>query len=778
MTTTRDSIHDVWGLRTPYVGEGQWPVRVDERTLEEPERALDIGVRDGRIVGVRGRPQDRVNRGRLGPQGMHGWIANHSHDRLKKPMVRKDGALVATSWDDAMERVAKKTRELLDEHGSGAIGFYNTGQLFLEEYDALSMIARAGIKTNHLDGNTRLCTSTAAMALIESFGSDGDPGTYEDYDVTDAILLVGHNMAETQTVLWSRLLDRRRGPRRPALVVVDPRRTPTAMEADLHLRPRVGTNVALLNGILHLWIRDGRIDNHFIAEHTTGFAHLEKTVAAYTPSRVEAITQVPQAMVLRAAQMLGDAPSLVSSCLQGVYPSHQATAAAVQVNNLHLVRGLIGKPGSTVFQMNGQPTAQNTRECGANGELAAFLNYANPPPTHIMQMLRYAEEGALRMLWIVCTNPAVSLPELARIRRILEQHSLFVVVQDAFPTETTRHTDVVLPAAMWAEKTGTFTNADRTVHISHKAIEPPGEARSDFDIFVDYARRMGFRDKHGGPLLPFRDVEGAFNHFKALTKDRPCDYSGISYEKLTGGSGIQWPCNEAHPEGQARLYVDAQFHTAASDCETFGHDLVTGAVVTPEEYRARDLGGRAHLKPAPYIPPPEEPDDSFPLWLTTGRTVDHFHTRTKTGRAPKLVEAAPEPVVEMSVSDATRFGVAEGDVVIVESRRGGVRVKVKIADILDGHVFMPFHYGTLPTAVDVAPAKPATAANELTLTSAASDSSRICTTSPSSCTRCTCARWRSGKPRRRSATTRSTSSATSSRPRRTDRPRGCGRRSA
>lgn len=740
---TRDAIRDVWGPRTPFQGEGAWPERVDERVLERPDRwvqsacvlcsngcALDIGVKDGRIVGVRGRGVDRVNRGRLGPKGLHGWIANNSPDRLVRPLVRRSGRLVEASWDEAMGLVVEKSRELLRRYGPLSMAFYNTGQMFLEEYWALAGVVRAGIGTPHLDGNTRLCTATAATALIESFGTDGDPGSYTDFDVTDAILLVGHNMASTQTVLWSRLLDRLDSPARPRLVVIDPRVTPTAERADVHLAPRLGTNVPVLNGLLNLLIEHDHVDHEFIAAHTVGFDTLRRTVAHWPPERVEAVADVPRDLLRAAARLLGEAPTLVSTVLQGVYQSHQATAAAMQVNNLNLLRGMIGRPGCSVFQMNGQPTAQNTRECGANGELAAFLNFDNPdhvarlaahwnvapakipswvPPTHIMQIMRFMEEGSVRFLWILATNPAVSLPELARIRKILSKRTGFVVVSDAFMNETAELADVVLPAALWGEKTGCFTNADRTVHISHKAVEPPGEARSDHDALLDYARRMGFKDKDGAPLLKWRDPEGAFDDFKRLTKGRPCDYSGLSYAKLSEGSGVQWPCNEQHPDGAPRLYTDHIFNTSAETCETYGHDLITGASITAEQYRAQDPGGRAMLKAADHTPMPEEPDASYPFWLTTGRVTHHFHTRTKTGRSPELAAATPEAYVELSAEDATELGVTDGDWVEVASRRGTVEVIARIGRIKRKHVFLPFHFGTWD-----APDR-RRAANELTL---------------------------------------------------------------
>jgi ferredoxin-nitrate reductase len=731
---TRESTTDIWGPRTPYFGE--WPARQDERTLATPETwvqsacvlcsngcALDVGVKDGKIVGVRGRTGDRVNRGRLGPKGLHAWEANHSADRLTHPLVRRAGRLERATWAEAMDLIVAKTQEILEKLTSSAIGFYNTGQLMLEEYYTLAVIGKAGLGTPHMDGNTRLCTATAARALMESFGSDGQPGSYTDFDTTAAIFHIGHDVAATQTVLWARILDRRRGPKPPKLIVVDPRRTDVAKEADVHLAPRIGTNVALVNGLLHLIIAAGRVDRAFVDAHTVGFDALRATVADYSPERVSILTGVPVERLRAAAAILGDAPSLCSTVLQGVYQSHQASAAAIQVNNLHLIRGLIGKPGSTVFQMNGQPTAQNTRECGADGELPGFRNWENPahiqelariwnvdaqvlptwaPPTHAMQIFRYAEEGSIKLLWVIATNPAVSMPELRRMRTILDKRGLFLVVQDAFLTETAKFADVVLPAAIWAEKTGTFTNTDRTVHLSRKAIEPPGEARSDLDIFLDYSRRMAFKDKDGAPLVKWNDPESAFEAWKVCSKGRPCDYSELSYERLSGASGLQW--------GGERLYTNGVFNTATEVASTFGHDLLTGAVSTEEEYRARDPRGRAHLKAAHYQPPHEQPDASYPFFLTTGRVVHHFHTRTKTGRSKKLAAAAGDAFVQLSLEDARSLGIEEGDAVEVTSRRGRIVVRAKLGDIERGQVFVPFHYGTWDRET------PPRAANELTLT--------------------------------------------------------------
>jgi anaerobic selenocysteine-containing dehydrogenase len=423
---------------------------------------------------------------------------------------------------------------------------------------------------------------------------------------------------------------------------------------------------------------------------------------------------VPLADLREAARLIGTAPRLLSTVLQGFYQSHQATAAAVQVNNIHLLRGMLGRPGCGLLQMNGQPSAENTRECGADGDLPAFRNWSNDrhvaelaaiwnldpldiphytAPTHALQMFRYAEEGSLRFLWVSATNPAVSLPELDRIRQILSQKRLFLVVQDIFLSETAQLADVVLPAATWGEKTGTFTNTDRTVHLSDRAVAPPGDARADLDIWLDYARRMAFEDKDGQPLVKWTDPEGAFEAWKICSAGRPCDYSGLSYQRLRESGGIQWPAPADRPAGTERLYAGGSFWSDPDYCESYGRDLVTGAPVEENEYRALNPSAKAVLKAAGYLPPHEEPSEEYPFQLTTGRTLVHFHTRTKTGRAPELEMAEPEVWVEMAESDAAPLGIAEGDCVEVATVRGRIEARVRLTGIRAGVLFVPFHYG-------------------------------------------------------------------------------------
>src|SRR6478736_819924 len=728
-----DRIADIYGARTPHTKGTVWPARVDqflEPGIEDESVdswvqsacllcsngcGVDIAVKDGRMVGVRGRATDTVNHGRLGPKGLYGstrWA--NSGDRLTRPLVREGGRLVETDWESAMGRVVERSKSLLDAKGPLSHGFYTSGQLFLEEYYTLAVIGKAGLGTPHMDGNTRLCTATSAAAFKESFGADGQPGSYTDIEHCDAVFLYGHNMPETQTVLWARILDRTRGDDPPVVVCVDPRRTLVAMEAErtggVHLAPRVGTNLALMNGLTRELFENGWVDEDWVARHTLGRDELWQTVQSSTPERVAVICGVDAEDVRRAAWVFGESRRVLSTVLQGFYQSHQATAASVAVNNLHLLRGMIGRPGRGLLQMNGQPTAQNNRECGADGDLPGFRNWNNPahidelarlwnvetdtiphwaPPTDAMQIFDYAEAGSVKWLWVSATNPAVSMPESARIRRILASDSLFLIVQDLFLTETAALADVVLPAAGWGEKTGTFTNVNRTVHLSEQAVPPPGDAKSDLDIFLLYARRMGFTDQGGAPLPAWNDAEGAFEAWREASRGRPVGYTGLSYAKLRGSSGIPWPVTEEAPDGTDRLYTDGVFPTDPEVCETYGHDLVTGAEVTEVEYRAKAPAGRAFLKGTAYQPAHEEPSEQFPLLYTTGRTVYQFHTRTKTGRARSLDAAAPDAWVELSAADAADRDVVEGDIVRVESPRGAIEVAARVGHVMAGAVFAP-----------------------------------------------------------------------------------------
>jgi anaerobic selenocysteine-containing dehydrogenase len=678
---------------------------------------LEIGSSGNEIVGVRGRADHDVNAGRLGPKGMNQFYANRHPTRALFPMRRNSrGKLVRATWDEAMTAIVEKFNETLITDGPDGVAFYNSGQLLLEEYYTLGKIARAGLGTANIDANTRLCTATTAASLMENFGADGPPGAYEDFEKTECILLVGHNAAEQSTVLWMRILAAKNGPLKPKVIVIDPRRTFTVDNgADLHLQLRPGTNVALLNGICNLLISNGWIDRKFIKRHTVYFDRFEAIVSKYTPAVVEKITGVPRKQLRQAAEWIGTSKSTVTTCLQGVYQSNQATATACIVNSMHLLMGKIGKPGSAPFQFAGQPSSMNTRECGADGTYPAYRNWEdlahmrdlaarwNVPvellgkkPVSAPEIFELVEKGFVKVLWVTGTNPAVSMTD--RMRQLRSMAGAFLIVQDCFVnTETAQFADVILPAAMWGEKTGCMTNAERRCSLLLKAVEPPGEARSDFDIFVDFAWRMNLRDKSGEPLIQFTEPEQAFNEWRENSRGTIPDYSGMSYAKLLHRGGIQWPCNDDHPDGTTRLYTKPVFPTNWEISEVYEKDLETGHEHTQLEYRRkRDPKGRAVLIAADFHDPAEAPDRDYPFTAISGRQVYHWHTRTKTMKSPQLREAAPGVFVSINRADARRLGIDDGDVVRVSSRRACVEAPARVGDVVPRRtVFIPFHYGNL-----------------------------------------------------------------------------------
>ena len=678
---------------------------------------VEIGVAGEQIVGVRGIAGHPVNDGRLGPKGLNQYYANRHPSRARSPLVRnRAGKLVRASWDDAMQRVVERFNEALATEGPDAVGIYNSGQLLLEEYYTIGKIARAGLGIATIDANTRLCTATTASSLMESFGADGPPGAFEDFDHAECIVLIGHNAAEQSTVLWMRILAAKAGPLHPKVIVIDPRRTMTvASGGDLHLQLKPGTNVALLNGLCHLLIENGTIDADFIGRHTVKFEQFRQIVSRYTPERVEAICGVPVDTLRTAAEWIGRSKTTVTTCLQGVYQSNQATAAACTVNSMHLLMGKIGRRGCAPMQFAGQPSSMNTRETGADGTYPAYRNWEDPnhmidlahrwnvpvellgkKPIGAPEIFELCEKGYIKVLWNIGTNPAVSM--MARGTHLRTLNGVFLVVQDCFAdTETAQLADVVLPSAMWGEKTGCMTNAERRCTLLRKAVEPPGEARSDLDIFVDFARRMNLRDQSGQPLIGYADPEGAFDEWREISRGCIPDYSGMTYAKLAASDGIQWPCNDQHPEGTVRLYEDWHFPTEWPIAESYEKDLETGHEHTLEEYRQkRDSRGRAVLIATEYQPPVETTEDQFPLVAISGRQAYHWHTRTKTAKAPHLNAAAPGVFVAVNESDAGRAGILDGDRVRLVSRRGSVVAPAKVGTLVPpGVVFVPFHYGDL-----------------------------------------------------------------------------------
>jgi ferredoxin-nitrate reductase len=412
-------------------------------------------------------------------------------------MIRdSSGKLVPATWDEAMNLIVKKATDSLKQKGSNSIAIYSTGQGFLEDYYTIAKIGRAGLQTHLLDANTRLCTATTEFCLLQSFGADGSPTSYDDVDETDTLLLFGHNVAETGTVLFERIMDRKKRTGKPFIITVDPRRTLTAKAADIHLQLYPGTNVALLNGILHLILKNGWIDENFIDNHTIGFQEMEESVKNSTPEITSEVTGVPIDLLLLVAAQLGKTPSLITTTLQGIYQSADATTACVAINNLHLIRGLIGKPGCGPLHMAGQPSSSANRSAGGVGTFPAQRNSANP--SHIQEMARLwnvdeaklpvgpekgieeqidmMEMGQIGFFWNIGTNPMVSLPNRRRAKAAFEK--TFVVVQDPFLTETATVADVVLPTALWGEKEGVNGEYRANDKFIKKSRQPTGRSKN------------------------------------------------------------------------------------------------------------------------------------------------------------------------------------------------------------------------------------------------------------------------------------------------------------
>lgn len=641
-----------------------------------------IGVRDGRAVSVRGNPDHPVNRGMLCPKGLSEHHTIHARNRAEYPLLRRDGTLSRVGWDHALQTMARRFRDVQRHHGPGAVGVISTGQLVTEEFYALGKLVQLGLGTANYDGNTTLCMSTAVAGYKRSFGSDGPPGAYADLDAADLVLLIGANIAENHPILCWRL---KANPSR-TLIVVDPRVTKTAMLADLHLPVRPRSDLALVNGLIHILIEHGFVAREYVERSTTGFDALRESVREYTPDRVAAITGLGVEQIWRTAWAIGHASSTFIGWTMGVNHSTKGTETVGAINNLALITGNIGREGAAPFSITGQSNAMGTREAGFTSSLPGYRTFESAADREELarlwrvpveripasrglaypDIIQAVLDGRIRALWIIATNPVVSFPHAGRLLEALGSLE-FLVVQDGYhPTPTSELAHLVLPAAIWGEKDGTYTNSERRVSRVRQAVSPPAEARADFDIFLALAEVLGVRQE----IYPgWSKPEDAFEEWKRVSAGRLCDYSGMTYRLIEQHGGIQWPYRPDDPDPSAprRLYADGRFQT-------------------PD--------GRARLIPTSWEPFPDQTSEDFPFVLNTGRTVEHWHTRTKTGRVPLLERLSPAAWVEMNPRDARRLRLKPKDRVDLVSRRGSVRnVALRITEtVAPGQVFMPFHY--------------------------------------------------------------------------------------
>ena len=640
-----------------------------------------IGVKDGHAVSVRGNPDHPVNLGKLCPKGLSEHYTLQAENRAKYPLLRKKGKFVRIGWDEALGIMAEKFRGVQEKYGHDALGVLSTGQLVTEEFYTLGKLVQLGFGTKNFDGNTTLCMASAVSGYKRSFGSDGPPGTYEDLEKADVILLIGANIADNHPILCQRL---QANPRK-TLIVADPRVTKTAMMADVFLPLKPGSDIALINGFIHILIQAGLIDREYIEQHTSGFEELEKFVQSYTPEYVSGITGLSKELIYKAALLYGHAENGFIGWTMGVNHSIKGTETVNLINNLALITRNIGRPGASPFSITGQCNAMGTRETGFTSSLPGYRKFENaedrkelaalwgiaPERIPSSRGLAYPDivEAALakkiRALWVIATNPIVSFPNLDVLQQSLENLD-FMVVQDGFhPTPTTELADLVLPAAIWGEKEGTYTNSERRASKVNRAVAPPGEAKSDFEIFLELAKKLNCYDE----LFPgWEKPQDAFEEWRRVSAGRLCDYSGMSYEAIEKHGGIQWP----YPAGSS----DAKTTSLYSD----GH------------FQTDD--GKAKLFCVEWKPFPEQPNREFPFVLNTGRTVEHWHTRTKTGQVPILERMSPNAWLEMNPKDAKKLKLRPHDQVNVVSARGRVYgVELRVTEIIaPGQVFMPFHY--------------------------------------------------------------------------------------
>lgn len=643
---------------------------------------IEIGTKGGQPVAIRGTKGYPVNDGLLCAKGIYQWKFIGADDRGKHPLVRRDGKLVKASWDEALTSMTDKLKDLLAKHGPDAIACYNTGQLCMEEFYTLGKLMRAGFGTPNLDGNTRTCMASAVVGHTRSFGTDGPVGAYADIEAAQVILISGSNMAECHPILFGRVV--KAVEKGAKLICIDPRLTQVSRIASLNLPIKPGTDVVLLNAMAHVLIKDGLIDKAYIEAHTTGYEKLATHLEKYTPEYAASICGIPADQIAAAARLYGQAERSLSMWVMGINQSVNGTMANNAFHNLNLIQGKLGKPGCASFSITGQPSAMAAREVGGSstypgyraiaseahrkeiaalwGVDAAKLPAKSPAITEIIDAIL---AGKIKALWVICTNPLISLPDQNRVAKALEKLDL-LVVQDAFETvDTAQYAHIYLPASLWAEKSGIMVNSERRMNLLKPAVPPPGEARTDFDIFLNVAQRMGY-----GHLFPYKSTEECFEEIKRVTKGRPNDYTGVTYAKIEANKGLQWPVQDAASTGTPRLFGDGNFNT-------------------PD--------GKAVLWAMDPVALPEVPDGEFPFNLNSGRVQEHYHTGTKTRKVAELNELVPTAYVELNPQDAEKLGVAYGDRVRVESRRGEIEAKVIVtAMIAPGSCFVPMHFNEGP----------------------------------------------------------------------------------
>ena len=649
---------------------------------------------DGKhITGVSGDPQHPANFGRLCSKGttLHQTAVQTTRALYPELRLGRDQPRLRSGWDHALEYAATRFAEIIREHGPDAVAFYVSGQLLTEDYYVFNKLARALVGTNNIDSNSRLCMSSAVSAYKRTLGADGPPACYADFDHADCILIAGSNTAYAHPIAFRRILDARAARPDLKLIVIDPRATDTAAAADLHLQIEPGTDSVLFGSMLHVLVWEGLIDGRFVAAHTTDFELARNAVRELTPAVAAQTCGVPAEDIVTAARWFAQAGAALSLWCQGLNQSQHGSDNGAALIHLHLATAQIGKPGAGPFSLTGQPNAMGGREVGAmanllNGhrdpndaghraEMAQLWDIpalpAAPGKTAVdmFAALRY---GSIKAIWIVCTNPAQSLPDQARVREALNAAE-FVVVQEAYgDTETCAYADLLLPAATWGEKEGTVTNSERRISRVRAAVAPPGEARADWAIARDFAVQLGRQldgpaGRDAPRLFDFASAEDVFREHVATTVGRDLDIGGVSYALLESAGPQQWPLPSGAQTGLQRLYTDHRYATA---------------------------DGRARFVPISLATTAEATDARHPLHLNTGRLRDQWHGMSRTGKLAQLMNHAELPAVGMHPADIERRGFKAGELVRLKSRRAAIVLPLQSDPTLKaGHLFVPMHWG-------------------------------------------------------------------------------------
>ncbi|GEM48449.1 bifunctional nitrate reductase/sulfite reductase flavoprotein subunit alpha [Deinococcus cellulosilyticus] len=662
-----------------------------------------LTVENNTVTKVAGDPEHPANAGRLCTKGLTSFQVLNHPGRLTEALIRRSryAERESTPMGEALQKTAKRIRQIIDTHGPDAFSFYLSGQISTEAQYLANKLAKGFIRTNNVETNSRLCMSSAAAGYKMSLGSDAPPGSYEDIENSDLFVVIGSNMADCHPILFLRVLDQVKA-RGAKLIVIDPKKTATADKADLFLPIKPGTDLAFLNGLLYLLIENHRIDRSFIREYTEGFQELAAFVQDYTPEKVSQITGIPEKVLRHTAKLIGEAREFMTFWTMGLNQSTHGTWHTNAIINLHLATGKICRTGSGPFSLTGQPNAMGGREVGymshalpgqraiASAEDRAFVEkvWGVPegtippkPGLDAVPMFEAMKDGKIKGVWVIGSNPVASMPNRQKVIDGLEESEL-VIVQDTFlESETGNFADILLPGALWAEAEGVMVNSERNVALTQKAVDAPGDALPDWQIIAEVAREMGY-----GEHFNYSSASDVFEEIKKTWNPRTgYDLRGITHDRLRE-STVQWPCA---PEGEKRnpiRYLN----------DGVSQSLLTLKDGTQPEFAFPTDTGKAKFLARPYLPPQELPDEEYSFVLNTGRLPHQWHTMTKTGKIPTLNKLNPEPFVEIHPDDAKTLGVKAGDQLEIRSRRGKAVLPAQITNrVQPGNLFAPIHWNDL-----------------------------------------------------------------------------------